>query len=182
MANFSFFDDSFTLLHYKRMMKLLTLIILFSLGACQRSNGSSSHSDASDQRAAVQSDKLISDFMVLVNEYRKSIGLHSLEHVDSLSLIALDHSYNMATQLVIFGHTGFSERCADGREVLSGANLCAENVASGQKTAQAVFTSWMNSPSHRRNIESARLSHCGLGIAQSESGSLYWTHLFLEKK
>lgn len=178
----AFFDDYFSILHYKRMMKILTLIMLFSLIACQRSNGSSSDSGMSDHREAVESETLTREFMILVNSHRKSIGLNSLEHVDSLSMIALDHSYNMATKVVTFGHTGFSARCAEARVDLSGGNLCAENVASGQRTAEAVFTSWMNSPSHRGNIESPRLSHCGLGIAQSESGSLYWTHLFLEKK
>lgn len=163
------------------MMKLLTLIILFSLIACQRSNGSASNSDSSDHREAVESETLTHKFMLLVNNHRKSIGLKALVHADSLAMIALDHSYNMATKAVSFGHTGFSSRCSDAREAMSGGNLCAENVATGQKTAEAVFNSWMNSPSHRGNIESSRLTHSGLGIAQSESGSLYWTHLFLEK-
>ena len=163
-------------------MKLITLIILLTLVACQKSNGSSSSTGSSDHREAVESESLTTKFMELVNNHRKSLGLETLEHSDSLAMIALDHSYNMATKVITFGHTGFSARCADGREVLSGGNLCAENVASGQKTAESVFTSWMNSPSHRKNIESIRLTHSGLGIAQSETGSLYWTHLFLEKK
>ena len=163
------------------MKKLLSLLILFSLNACQGKDGSSSETGASDSREAVESESLTSQFMVLVNNHRKSIGLKPFTHSDSIALIALGHSHDMATKEVSFGHTGFSSRCTDARNVMSGGNLCAENVAWGQKTAQAVFTSWMNSSSHRANIENGRLTHCGLGISQSSSGALYWTHLFLEK-
>ena len=34
---------------------------------------------------------------------------------------------------------------------------------------------------HRANIENVRLTHSGLGVAVSDSGTHYWTHLFLEK-
>ena len=87
----------------------------------------------------------------------------------------------MANKEVSFGHTGFSGRCSEAREAMDGGNLCAENVAMGQKTALAVFTAWMNSSSHRANIENARVTHSGLGFAKSSAGTIYWTHLFLEK-
>ncbi len=163
------------------MKKLLPLLILFSLIACEGNDKSSSNSGNGDHREAVESETLTTQFMELVNNHRKKIGLKAITHVDSLALIALDHSHNMATKAVSFGHTGFSSRCSDARDAMSGGNLCAENVAMGQKTAQAVFSSWMNSSSHRANIENARLTHCGLGISQSSSGTYYWTHLFLEK-
>jgi uncharacterized protein YkwD len=118
--------------------------------------------------------------MKLVNNHRKTMGLKSLTHVDQMALIAQSHSVDMAKGTVPFGHDGFSSRCDDARAAMNGGNLCAENVAEGQKTAEEVFHSWMNSPSHRANIESTRLTHCGLGIGQSSSGSPYWTNLFLE--
>jgi uncharacterized protein YkwD len=86
----------------------------------------------------------------------------------------------MATGAVAFGHLGFSERCLVAKSLLGGGNLCAENVAMGQKSPSAVFTSWMNSPGHRANIEQSRVTHTGFGYAQSTSGIYYWTQIFME--
>lgn len=120
-------------------------------------------------------------FLTLMNNHRRDLGLNSLVHHAALATIALEHSTNMASGSVAFGHTGFSTRCSDGRAALGGANLCAENVASGQSTAQKVFDAWMNSPGHRANIEQARATHTGLGYKKSSAGTYYWTQIFLEK-
>lgn len=160
-------------------MKVITLIILLSFISCQ--NGNSSPSLEERSKDAILSDTHTVKFMELVNNHRKSLGLKTLFIVDSISDIAFEHSMDMSNKTVTFGHTGFSDRCSEARTAISG-NLCAENVAMGQKTAEAVFSSWMNSPSHRKNIESLRLTHTGLGVVVSDSGAHYWTHLFLEKK
>lgn len=120
------------------------------------------------------------EFMDLVNDHRRSIGLQDLTHDDGLGQIAIKHSQNMASGTVSFGHTGFSARCSQGRSVLGGGNWCGENVAMGQKTPQAAFTSWMNSPGHRANIETSRGTHTGFGYARSASGTYYWTQIFIE--
>ena len=124
---------------------------------------------------------MITSFMKLVNDHRSSIGLKALTHVEGMGAIAEGHSEDMASGSVSFGHSGFSGRCSDARAVLGSGNLCAENVAYGQKTVNAAFTSWMNSSSHRANIESSRLTHTGFGFAKSSSGTWYWTQIFLEK-
>lgn len=125
--------------------------------------------------------QMTADFMELINDHRISIGLDPLIHVEGLQEIAEGHSENMAAKIVAFGHTGFSERCSLGRSVLGGGNLCAENVANGQKTVEAAFHSWMNSSGHRANIEQSRVTHTGFGFAQSSAGTWYWTQIFLEK-
>ncbi|MFL5785404.1 MAG: CAP domain-containing protein [Bacteriovoracaceae bacterium] len=156
------------------MKKFFSFILLIVLMSCNKS------ATTSEKSLNAESQTVISEFMALVNNHRKSIGLRSMTHVDQMALLAQSHSDDMAAGTVPFGHDGFSTRCADARTAMNGGNLCAENVAEGQKTAQAVFNSWMNSPTHRANIESARITHCGLGFALSSSGSLYWTNLFLE--
>lgn len=121
------------------------------------------------------------EFMELINDHRQSIGLDPLLHVNGLGEIAEGHSEDMAKGIVAFGHTGFSSRCSAGRAVLGGGNLCAENVATGQKTVKAAFSSWMNSSGHRANIENDRLTHTGFGYSKSSSGVMYWTQIFLER-
>lgn len=120
------------------------------------------------------------EFMDLINDHRQSIGLRALIHDPGMEKIAQTHSQNMANGTVAFGHTGFSTRCSQARAVLGGGNLCAENVAYGQKTPQAAFNSWMNSSGHRANIEQSRVTHTGFGYAKNASGTVYWTQIFLE--
>lgn len=120
------------------------------------------------------------EFMELVNNHRQKIGLRPLIHDDGVGTIARTHSENMATGKVAFGHDGFSERCKAARLELGGGNWCGENVAMGQKTPADAFTSWMNSPGHKANIEQSRATHSGFGYAKNSSGRYYWTHVFLE--
>ena len=125
-------------------------------------------------------DAWTTEFMNLINNHRASIGLSPLTHVAGLAKIVTTHSEEMATHAVAFGHDGFSTRCADSRTVLGGGNWCGENVAMGQTTPQAAYTSWMNSPGHKANIENTRATHTGFGYAKSSSGTYYWTQIFLQ--
>ena len=53
--------------------------------------------------------------------------------------------------------------------------FAAENIAKGQKTPEAVVSSWMNSSGHRANILNSNYSKIGVGYV--ESGN-YWTQMF----
>lgn len=119
-------------------------------------------------------------YMELVNNHRISLGLKSLILESGLSDVARAHSVNMALGKISFGHTGFSERCASARVIMGSGNLCGEIVANGQSTYQAAFNSWMNSSGHRSKIEEPRYTHTGFGYAKSNSGTYYWTQVFLE--
>lgn len=173
-----FFDDKKSFLHHLSMKKLLVLLSLVVLISCEGSGGSAKSEDSVSPQ---MNESVTNEFMALVNSHRKSLGLKNLIHSDAMALIAAHHSKDMADKSVSFGHDGFSSRCAEARTALGSGNFCGENVAMGQKTAQAVFTAWMNSPSHRANIENSRVTHSGLGLATDKSGAIYWTHLFLEK-
>ena len=57
----------------------------------------------------------------------------------------------------------------------------AENIASGQSTAASVMNSWLHSPGHRRNLESARAVHIGIGHyygSAPSAGRHNWTQDF----
>jgi len=53
-----------------------------------------------------------------------------------------------------------------------------ENIASGQRTPEAVVTAWMNSEGHRANILSSNFSKIGVGYATNSNGTPYWTQIF----
>lgn len=160
------------------------LVILLCISACDySSNGANTQaiqplSEGNVSTGVVQT--FTSEFMDLINQHRIDIGLRPLLLDEAVSHLATQHSLDMATGAVAFGHLGFSERCLEAKNLLGGGNLCAENVAMGQKSPSAAFTSWMNSPGHRANIEQSRVTQTGFGFAQSSNGVYYWTQIFIE--
>ncbi len=54
-----------------------------------------------------------------------------------------------------------------------------ENIAYGQKSAQEVMNTWMNSAGHRANILSQAYTNIGIGVAKTANGTLYWTQMFM---
>ena len=160
------------------------LVILLSISACDySSNGVNSQAiqplrEDNVSPGTVQTFTV--EFMDLINQHRIDIGLHPLLIEEGIGNLASQHSLNMATGAVAFGHLGFSSRCLEAKLLLGGGNLCAENVAMGQRSPSAVFTAWMNSSGQRANIEQSRGTHTGFGYAQSTSGVYYWTQIFME--
>lgn len=176
-------------------MKYLLIISLMTLLACKKDPSSESvdpvkgetlpststpDRDPPSPETPTVNKSWTDEFMELINSHRTSMGLRVLILSEGMTDIATQHSQNMATGKVAFGHTGFSDRCTDSRTVLGGGNWCGENVAAGQTSPQSAFNSWMNSFGHRANIESTRATHTGFGYAKSSSGKYYWTQIFLE--
>lgn len=58
----------------------------------------------------------------------------------------------------------------------------AENIAAGQKDAKAVVEAWMNSPGHRANILSTKVTHLGVGARINNTGRIGWVQTFLTPK
>ena len=53
-----------------------------------------------------------------------------------------------------------------------------ENVARGQRDAQDVMTSWMNSDGHRANILNCDFKAIGVGAVKGVDGTIVWGQLF----
>ncbi len=120
--------------------------------------------------------------LTLVNQHRRSVGLRPLRRSASLTRAARWKSRHMA-RFRYFEHADPSGRspfqriadCGFKRRLATG-----ENIAAGQRTPQAAFRAWMNSPGHRRNIEYAGFRFMGVG-AVHRRGSVYgwyWTQNF----
>jgi uncharacterized protein YkwD len=169
---------------YQKQAKSVSIIVVKSgaTGYAYVDDFSLTENEATTTTPTPPSPSWTVSFMSLVNDHRGDIGLKALTHVDDLGAIATTHSSNMASGSVEFGHKDFTSRCAESRVALGGGNWCGENVASGQKTPEAAFKAWMNSPGHKANIENTRSTHTGFGYAKNSSGAYYWTQIFVEKK
>lgn len=58
-------------------------------------------------------------------------------------------------------------------------SAAGENIAYGQRTAQEVMSTWMNSAGHKANILSQAYTNIGIGVAKAANGTLYWTQMFM---
>lgn len=119
----------------------------------------------------------------LVNDYRETQGLDRLERNSDIDAIAREHSVNMATGAVDFGHDGFDDRFAAMLLLTTdGSAGGAENVAYGRGYALSdlpgvMADGWVDSEGHRLNIV-GNYKTAGMGVAEHD-GVYTFTQLFL---
>ncbi len=118
----------------------------------------------------------------LVNKYRKEAGLEPLKLVEDVSNVARIKSEDMRDNRY-FDHN--SPTYGDPFAMLNTFGIsyksAGENIAKGQKTADAVMNAWMNSEGHRRNIMSSNFKEIGIGYVTDSSGTTYWTQQFVTR-
>lgn len=115
----------------------------------------------------------------LVNSERAAQGLGKLRADSQLSRLAQMKAEDMARN-GYFSHTSPTYGSAFDMLKTYGVTYksAGENIAMGQRTAQSVMNSWMNSPGHRANILSSQYSQIGVGVAENGKGTIYWVQLF----
>ena len=114
-------------------------------------------------------------FARLVNDYRKTKGCKALAWVGPVAVIAQRHSedmfnYGFFSHINHLGQTPFERLQSAGIRY----RIAAENIASGQQTAEQVLQSWLSSSGHRRNIENCELTQHGVGLSNNR-----WTHVLV---
>jgi uncharacterized protein YkwD len=127
--------------------------------------------------APVNNNSLVKEVFSQTNQFRKSKGLSPLEMRDELNAIAQQHSADMASGRVAFGHGGFAQRNAKANSAIQSLRGFAENVAYGATSATEVVTMWKNSAGHRRNMM-GNYRYIGIGVATDKQGQIYYTEVF----
>lgn len=122
------------------------------------------------------------EVLALVNKVRAENGLSALTWADDLANVARAHSRDMINRN-FFSHTNPDGLSPFDRLKNSGISYktAAENIAYGQKTAEAVMNSWMNSSGHRANILNKNVKEIGIGAVKNSSGTIYWTQVFVAR-
>lgn len=113
------------------------------------------------------------EVLEIVNEARAEQGLSALSMDKTLMEKAMQRAAECA---VYYSHTRpDGSSCFD---VLSGAYLygCAENIAAGYPSSEAVMNGWLNSTGHYANIMG---DYSGIGVGCfNHNGCTYWVQLF----
>jgi uncharacterized protein YkwD len=144
-------------------------------------------SDASTTPTSSVSPKIVTEYsyniseiqtMDLINNYRVSIGLNSLQKINYISLKSEEHDNYMITNNVV-NHDDFVARSEDIMNVL-GAKTVGENIAYNYSTPQAAFDAWLASPGHKANIE-GNFTNFGISIRiNPANGTKYYTNIFVK--
>lgn len=116
--------------------------------------------------------------LVHINEYRQQHGLPKLTMDNHLVREAKQHSNDMASHRMPFGHQDFTKRIARLHKQIKNSGAGAENVAYNYKDARTVVQQWVRSPGHQRNIV-GNYNLTGIGIARDRLGRIYYTQIFL---
>ena len=120
------------------------------------------------------------EVFLLVNEHRVKLGKSKLKWHTQATIESQDHSQDMASFRIPFGHGGFNNRIArieakDPDTIIKSGENVAQN-----STAKKAFNAWLTSYGHRKNIE-GDFTHTGIGAKKSANGSWYFTQIFLKK-
>ncbi len=161
----------------KMFRALLPLAIVFTMVSCS----SDSEGTTSDKQVVTtyNYNETESKLVMLVNDYRESLGLSTLEVVNHISYKSEEHNYYMIENNV-FNHDYFQQRSDNLIRVL-GAERVGENIAYNYLTAESAFAAWLNSPAHKANIE-GDYTHLGISVTTNpDTGRKYYTNMFMKK-
>ena len=124
-------------------------------------------------------DDLTEDILKQTNKFRKSKGLPALVMRDDLNTIALNHSKDMASGRLGFGHAGFKQRETKVRKIITPYYGMAENVVFGARNGKEAFEMWKKSSGHRKNML-GNYKYIGIGTARNRRGVIYYTEIFVK--
>lgn len=118
----------------------------------------------------------------LVNDERAKHGLKALTMSTKLISLAEMKSKDMAEKRY-FDHTSPTYGTPFQMMQKYGVSYktAGENIAAGQRSAQEVMNSWMNSSGHRANILNGNYTELGVGYYAGGSYGTYWTQMFIGK-
>lgn len=158
---------------------LLPMVLVFTLISC---TSDSNEEVVSSQVKLVQNYDYKADEVELadlINEYRVSKGLRTLNIINHVSYKSEEHNEYMIERKVV-NHDLFAERAENIIEVL-GAVKVNENVAYNFSTPNSALQAWLKSPGHKSTIE-GDFTNFGLSITvDPQTGSKYYTNIFLKK-
>lgn len=130
---------------------------------------------AEQANSTVQADEVLE----LVNQERSKQGLKALTLSGELTNVATIKAQDMADN-GYFDHT--SPNYGSPFEMMQHFGIqyrsAGENIAAGQKTAQEVMNSWMNSSGHRANILNSDYEQIGIGYVTGGKYGTYWVQMF----
>jgi len=155
----------------------MTLMAVLSF-SCSTEEMPSETIDSSSLVNAPAAKTIEIEILELINNHRIEVGLNPLNNLNIIKSVAFTHTDYMV-EINQVNHDNFFQR-KNSLIQNAGAASVSENVAYGYSTAQAVVTAWLNSPSHKQNME-GDYSDFDISAEQNSEGRWYYTNIFIKK-
>ncbi len=122
-------------------------------------------------------DGVVQEFQRLANSHRRTVGCGPLRWDALTGAVAQAHAEDMARR-DYFSHKNPEGQGPFDRLRAAGVTYtaAAENLAFGYPTAAGVLRGWLESPGHRRNLESCRYNRHGVGFRRGK-----WVQVFIRR-
>jgi uncharacterized protein YkwD len=160
-----------------KLLSLMTLLAVLSF-SCSTEEMPSETIDSSALVNAPAAKTIEIEILELINTHRIEIGLNPLNNLSIIKSVAYTHTDYMV-EINQVNHDNFFQR-QNSLIQNAGALRVSENVAYGYSTAQAVVNAWLNSQSHRLNLE-GDFSDFDISAEQNSEGRWYFTNMFIKK-
>lgn len=146
-----------------------------------QSTEQSNDAEGTDRAEKVQATQQAKEVLELVNKERAKVGAKPLTLSNELTNVATIKAKDMSDK-GYFDHN--SPTYGSPFDMLKRFGVqysyAGENIAAGQRDANEVMNSWMNSSGHRANILKAEYEQIGIGYVEGGSYGTYWVQLFIK--
>jgi len=162
----------------KLLRVLLLVAVVYTMNSCSSDSSEAPSSSTSSMKVMDYSyDSSELEAMNLINTYRVSVGLNELQQINHISYKSEEHDHYMIRNNVV-NHNDFVARSENLISVL-GAKRVGENIAYNYNSPQSVVKAWLNSPTHKENLE-GDYTHFGISIRTNPDGKKYYTNIFVK--
>ena len=162
----------------KKIIIISSLLLTCLASTSCTSSGTEDSIMTIDNTASLAELKTIEiEILELINNYRLTRGLSLLAINDQIRTQTSNHTrYMIAKECA--SHDNFFSR----KQYLvdfANAKRVTENVACGYTNAQSVVNAWLNSETHKLNIE-GDYSHFNITAETDKSDKWYFTNIFMK--
>ena len=159
-------------------LPLLALMTLLTFSSCSTEDFPEDGIDAITLQNAPAPKEIEIEILELINEHRIGLGLNQLNSLSIVKSVAFTHTDYMV-EVNSVNHDNFYQRKVS-LEQNANAKVVSENVAYAYSSAQSVVNAWINSESHRDNIE-GDYTDFEVSAEQNKEGKWYYTNIFIKR-
>ena len=156
----------------------MAIVALLGFSSCSPDSISDEESNSMEVPVTPQAKQIELEIMELINAHRINEGLTPLNNHNTVKAVAFTHTDYMI-EVDNVSHDNFFQR-KQSLQANADANIVSENVAYGFSSAESVVNAWLNSPSHKENIE-GDYTDFDISAEQNNSGKWYFTNIFIKR-
>ncbi len=161
-----------------KLLPFLAIVALLGLTSCSTDTAAEDKINSIEVPVAPQAKLIEIEIMELINAYRITEGLSTLNEHNTVKAVASTHTDYMV-EVANVSHDNFFQR-KQSLQANAAANIVSENVAYGFNSAESVVNAWLNSPTHKENIE-GDFTDFDVSAEQNNEGKWYFTNIFIKR-